>query len=432
MKLLLTGAKLIDPSQNVESRLDIFLENGKIAKVGTNLAKATKSKDSEKITKVIDLSGMILVPGLIDMHTHLREPGYEYKETIASGAAAAVAGGFTSIACMPNSNPINDNRSITEFIRRKATEAALANVYPVGAISKNSEGSQLTEFWDLKEAGIVALSDDGKPVMNAGLMRRAMEYAYSLQLPIISHCEDTNLSADGLMNEGYYSTILGLNGIPSIAEEAMVARDILIAEFTKTSIHIAHVSTAGSVRLIRDAKERGLKVTAETAPHYFTLTDESLQSYDVNYKMYPPLRSEDDVKAIKEGLADGTIDVIACDHAPHGRTDKEVEFEYAANGISGLETSLPLSMDLIKNKTLNWKELITKMSLNPARILNLPKGTLQTGADADVTVIDPLFNWTVDVQAFRSRGKNSPFNGRQMQGKAILTIVGGEIKYDGR
>ncbi len=432
MKLLLTGAKVIDPSQNVESRLDIFLENGKIAKVGTNLAKATKSKDSEKITKVIDLSGMILVPGLIDMHTHLREPGYEYKETIASGTAAAVAGGFTSIACMPNSNPINDNRSITEFIRRKAGEAALANVYPVGAISKNSEGVQLTEFWDLKEAGIVALSDDGKPVMNAALMRRAMEYAYSLQLPVISHCEDINLSANGLMNEGYYSTILGLNGIPATAEETMVARDILIAEFTKTAVHIAHVSTAGSVRLIRDAKEKGLNVTAETAPHFFTLTDESLQTYDTNFKINPPLRGENDLKAIKEGLADGTIDVIACDHAPHGRTDKEVEFEYAANGISGLETSLSLSMDLIKNKTLNWKELITKMSLNPARILNLPKGTLQTGADADVTVIDPLFNWTVDVQAFRSRGKNSPFNGRPMQGKAILTIVGGEIKYDGR
>jgi len=432
MKLLLTGARIIDPSQNIDARMDIFLKDGKIAKIGTNLAKSIKSKDSEEITKIIDLTGMILVPGLIDMHTHLREPGFEYKETIASGASAAVAGGFTSIACMPNTSPINDNRSITEFIRRKATEAALANVYPVGAISKKSEGSQLTEFWDLKEAGIVALSDDGKPVMDAALMRRAMEYAYSLQLPVISHCEDTNLSANGLMNEGYYSTILGLNGIPGIAEEAMVARDILIAEFTKTSVHIAHLSTAGSVRLIRDAKERGLKVTAETAPHYFTLTDESLRGYDTNFKINPPLRSEQDLNAIKEGLADGTIDVIACDHAPHGRTDKEVEFEYAANGISGLETSLSLSLNLISSKTLNWPELIAKMSVNPARILNLPKGTLETGADADITVIDPLLKWTVDVQAFRSRGKNSPFNGRQMQGKAILTIVGGEIKYDGR
>ena len=430
MKLLLTGARIIDPAQNIDSRMDIFLEDGKIAKTGINLSKSIKSKNSEIIT--IDLGGMILVPGLIDMHTHLREPGFEYKETIASGAAAAIAGGFTSIACMPNTSPINDNRSITEFIKRKAAEAALVNVYPIGAISMDSVGSKLTEFWDLKEAGVVALSDDGNPVMNAALMRRAMEYAFSLQLPVISHCEDTNLSADGLMNEGYYSTILGLRGIPGIAEEAMIARDILIAEFTKTCVHIAHVSAAGSVRLIRDAKKRGLNVTAETAPHYFTLTEESLQGYDTNFKINPPLRSEQDVAAIKEGLADGTIDVIACDHAPHGRTDKEVEFEYAANGISGLETSLGLSLNLINSKILNWPELIARMSLNPARILNLPKGTLETGTDADITVIDPLLKWTVDVQAFRSRGKNSPFHGRQMQGKAILTIVGGEIKYDGR
>jgi dihydroorotase len=432
MKLLLTGARIIDPAQKIDSRMDIFLEDGKIAKTGADIAKSLKSKSSEKITKIIDLDGMILVPGLIDMHTHLREPGLEYKETIASGADAAVAGGFTSIACMPNTNPVNDNRSTTEFIRRKATETALANVYPIGAISKNSAGVQLSEFWDLKEAGIAALSDDGKPVMDAALMRRAMEYACSLNLPIISHCEDTNLSAGGLMNEGYYSTILGLNGISGIAEETMVARDILIAEYTKTCVHIAHVSTAGSVRLVRDAKKRGVKVTAETAPHYFTLTDEALQSYDTNFKVNPPLRSQKDVDAIKEGLSDGTIDVIACDHAPHGRTDKEVEFEYAANGISGLETSLGLSLNLVLNKTLNLTELISKMSTNPARILNLPKGILETGADADITVIDPLLKWTVDVQTFRSRGKNSPFNGRQMQGKAILTIVGGEIKYDGR
>lgn len=432
MKLLLTGARIIDPSQKMDGRLDVFIENGKVVKIGNNLSKSIKSKDSGKITKIIDLPGMIIVPGLMDMHTHLREPGFEYKETVASGTAAAVAGGFTSIACMPNTNPINDNRSITEFIKRKAAEAALANVYPIGAISMNSEGSKLTEFWDLKEAGIVAVSDDGKPVMNAALMRRAMEYAHSLQLPVISHCEDVNLSANGLMNEGYYSTILGLNGIPSTAEEVMVARDILIAEFTKTAVHIAHVSTAGSVLLIRDAKARGISVTAETAPHYFTLTDESVQGYDTNYKINPPLRSDHDVKAIKEGLADGTIDVIACDHAPHGRTDKEVEFEYAANGISGLETSLALSLNLISSKTLTWPELIDKMSIQPARILNLSKGTLKEGADADMTVIDPQLKWTVDVQAFRSRGKNSPFHGRQMQGKAILTIVGGEIKYDGR
>jgi dihydroorotase len=431
MKLLLTGARVIDPSQKMDVAADVLMENGKIAKIGSDLLKSVKSRDSEKV-KIIELAGMILTPGLIDMHTHLREPGFEYKETIASGSAAAVAGGFTSVACMPNSSPINDNRSITEFIKRKAVEAALANIYPIGAISKNSEGSQLTEYWDLKDAGVVALSDDGNPVMDAALMRRALEYAFSLGLPVISHCEDINLSGGGLMNEGYYSTILGLRGVPSIAEEAMVARDILIAEFTKTSVHIAHVSTAGSVRLIREAKKRGLQVTAETAPHYFTLTDESLQSYDTNFKVNPPLRGIDDLAAIKEGLADGTLDAIACDHAPHGRTDKEVEFEYAACGISGLETSLGLSLQLIRDGVLTLPELIAKMSTNPARILKLPKGTLKAGVDADITVIDPKLTWDVDVKAFRSRGKNSPFHGYKMQGRAVLTIVGGDIKYDGR
>jgi len=424
MKLLLKGARVIDPAQKIDVRMDVLVEDGKIAGCGSTI-KASPS------IKVIELAGMIIAPGLIDMHTHLREPGLEYKETIASGSAAAVAGGFTSIACMPNTAPVNDNRSITEFIRRKAAEAGLANVYPIGAISVGSEGRQLTEFWDLKEAGIVALSDDGKPVMDAALMRRALEYAHSLDLPVIQHCEDKNLSAGGLMNEGYYATILGLPGIPAIAEDVMVARDILIAEYTRTRIHIAHISTAGAVRLIRDAKARGLKVTAETAPHYFTLTDESLQDYDTNCKVSPPLRSASDVAAIKKGLADGTLDAIACDHAPHGRTDKEVEFEYAANGISGLETSLGLSLNLVHDGILPLPVLITAMSCNPARILNLNKGTLATGADADITVINPELDWTVDVKSFQSRGKNSPFHGRKMKGRAVLTIVGGDIKYDG-
>jgi dihydroorotase len=424
MKLLLKGARVIDPSQKIDARMDILIDEGKIAGCSSNI------KASQDVS-VVDLTGMIVAPGLIDMHVHLREPGLEYKETIASGSAAAVAGGFTSIACMPNTEPVNDNRSITEFIRRKAVEANLANVYPIGAISIGSEGRQLTEFWDLKEAGILALSDDGKPVMDAALMRRALEYASSLDLPVIQHCEDKNLSAGGLMNEGYYATILGLPGIPAIAEDVMVARDILIAEYTRTRIHIAHVSTAGAVRLIRNAKARGLNVTAETAPHYFTLTDESLQDYDTNYKVSPPLRSAADVAAIKEGLADGTLDVIACDHAPHGRTDKEVEFEYALNGISGLETSLGLSLNLVHEGILPLPELIVKMSCNPARILNLPKGTLIKGSDADITVIHPDLSWTVNVKAFHSRGKNSPFSGRKMKGRAVLTIVGGDIKYDG-
>jgi len=424
MKLLLKGGRVIDPASKIDARMDVYIEDGKIAGCGKDI-KASPG------ARVVDLTGMIVTPGLIDMHVHLREPGLEYKETIATGCQAAVAGGFTSIACMPNTSPVNDNHSITEFIRRKAVEAGLANVYPIGAISIGSEGRQLTEFWDLREAGAVALSDDGKPVMDAALMRRAMEYSYSLGLPVIQHCEDKNLSAGGLMNEGYYATILGLPGIPAIAEDVMVGRDILIAEYTRTRIHIAHVSTAGAVRLIRDARKRGLNVTAETAPHYFTLTDESLQNYDTNYKVSPPLRCAADVAAIKEGLADGTLDAIACDHAPHGRTDKEVEFEYAANGISGLETSLGLSLNLVHDGVVTWSELIAKMSRNPARILNLRKGTLAPGSDADITVINPELTWTVDVKAFHSRGKNSPFHGRKMKGRAVLTIVGGDIKFDG-
>ena len=424
MKLLLKGARVIDPAGNLDAPMDVLVEDGKIAGCKPGIKAPSGAT-------VFDLAGMIVVPGLIDMHTHLREPGYEYRETVASGAAAAVAGGFTSIACMPNTRPVNDNRSVTEFILRKAAEANLANIYPIGAISMNSDGKQMTEFWDLREAGIVALSDDGNPVMDAALMRRAMEYADSLNLPVIQHCEDKNLSAGGLMNEGYPSTLLGLPGIPAIAEEIMVARDILIAEYTGTRIHFAHVSTVGSVRLIRDAKKRGLQVTAETAPHYFTLTDESLRDYDTNYKVSPPLRGKTDVSAVKEGLADGTLDAIACDHAPHGRTDKEVEFEYAANGISGLETSLGLSLSLVHEGVLSWPELIAKMSCNPARILNLPKGTLAKGADADITVIHPELAWSVDAAAFHSLGKNSPFSGRKLKGRAVLTIVGGDIKYDG-
>lgn len=431
MKILLTGARVIDPAQKIDAVMDVLLEDGKIAKIDDGLLRPVKSKDTTKV-QVIELPGTMLVPGLIDMHTHLREPGQEYKETVATGAKAAVAGGFTSIACMPNTDPVNDNRSITEFIKRKAAEAATANVYPIGAISRNSAGVQLTEFWDLKDAGAVAFSDDGKPVMDSALMRHALEYASSLGMPVISHCEDINLSSGGQMNEGYYSTILGLRGIPAIAEEAMVARDILIAEFTKSHVHIAHVSTEGSVRLIREAKKRGVKVTAETAPHYFTLTDETLQTYSTCLKVNPPLRSTADVKAIKEGLADGTIDAIVTDHAPHARTDKELEFEYAANGISGLETSVALSLRLVNEGVLSLAELVAKMSLNPARILNLPKGTLEPGADADITVIDPHLNWTVDVKKFYSKGKNSPFQGWEMQGKALLTIVSGDIKYDGR
>jgi dihydroorotase len=422
MNLLLRGGRVIDPSAGVDQVQDLFIHDGKIAEKDE-----AALNDPELV--VLDVSGKFVVPGLIDIHTHLREPGHEYKETIASGSEAAAVGGFTSIACMPNTNPINDNRSTTEFILKRAAECGMARIYPIAAISLKSEGVMLSEFWDLKEAGAVGFSDDGRPVTNSALMRRALEYASSLGMPIISHCEDINLSAGGVMHEGDVSAEIGLVGIPAAAEEIMVARDIILAEYTGAHIHIAHVSTAGAVRLVREAKARGVRVTAETAPHYFTLTDEAVRTFDTFAKVYPPLRGATDREAIRTGLNEGTIDAIASDHAPHARTDKELEFDYAANGITGLETSLALSLSLVAEGVLTFPELIRKMTINPARIIHVPQGTLQGGADADITVIDPDREWIVDPTTFRSRGKNSPFGGRQLRGKAILTIVGGEIRY---
>ena len=425
MSLLLKGGRVIDPSREKDEVTDILVENGRIAGIGTDLLKTAKPSPEE----VIDLTGKTVVPGLIDMHTHLREPGYEYKETIASGSEAAVAGGFTSIACMPNTNPVNDNRSVTEFIRRKAAECGLVNVFPIGAISLKSEGVTLAEYWDLKDSGAVGFSDDGRPVMNGALMRRALEYASSLGMPIIAHCEDRHISAGGAMNEGFVSTELGLAGSPGIAEDVMVARDLILAEYTGAALHIAHVSTAGAVRLIREAKLQGVRVTAETAPHYFCLTDDVLRSFDTNAKVYPPLRSAEDVAAIREGLRDGTLDVIATDHAPHAGTDKDVEFDYAATGLTGLETSLALSLRLVHEGILTLPTLVRKMTALPAAILGVPKGTLQNGADADITVIDPGREWTIDRSLFRSRGKNTPFHGWNVKGKAVMTIVGGVVRY---
>ncbi|MBW2599198.1 MAG: dihydroorotase, partial [Deltaproteobacteria bacterium] len=386
MRLLLKGGRVIDPSQSIDTVTDILIEDGKISRIEKGIS--LPEKDSGGDLKIFDLKDKIVTPGLIDMHTHLREPGFEYKETIRTGSEAAVAGGFTSIACMANTDPVNDNRSVTEFILKQARLAAMANVYPIAALSKGQDGKALTEFGDLKNAGAIAFSDDGNPVTDSGLMRHALEYAYSFDMPVISHCEDKGLSSGGLMHEGFISTQLGLPGIPGIAEDIMVIRDIKLAEFTKTRVHIAHVSTVGSVQAVRAARSAGINVTAETAPHYFTLTDEALRGFSTNFKMYPPLRGSDDVEAIKEGLRDGTIDAIASDHAPHSSIEKDVEFEYAANGITGLETSLSLCLKLVDEDILTINQLIEKMSVNPANILKIPKGSLKTGSDADITVID--------------------------------------------
>ena len=424
MNWLIRGARVIDPARMLDGGADILIAEGRIAKIERRLT-AGRTKG----VAVLDLPGHVVFPGLIDMHTHLREPGYEYKETIATGSAAAAGGGFTAVACMPNTNPVNDNRSVTEYILRRAGEANLVHVYPVAAITTGSQGKSLAEFWDLKEAGAVAISDDGRPVMDGALMRRALEYAHSLSLPVIAHCEDLSLSAGGAMHEGLAATELGLPGIPAAAEEVMVSRDLLLAEYTRTAVHIAHVSTAGAVRLIRDAKARGVRVTAETAPHYFTLTDEALRDYDVNAKVNPPLRERTDVEAVREGLRDGTIDAIASDHAPHAATDKEVEFEYAACGMIGLETSLALSLRLVTDGVLSLAELAAKMSTRPAEILGVTGGTLVPGAPADLTVIDLKRSWTVNRAELRSRSRNTPFHGWELTGKAVLTMKGGVITH---
>ncbi|MDI6615499.1 MAG: dihydroorotase [Syntrophaceae bacterium] len=424
MNVVLKGGRIVDPSQGMDAVSDLLIKNGKISRIGKDIPPS--KAESEKI---INLRGMVVAPGLVDMHVHLREPGFEYKETIRTGSEAAVAGGFTSIACMANTNPVNDNRSVTEFILKQARLGAMAHVFPVAALSRGQAGETLTEFGDLKSAGAVAFSDDGNPVADSGIMRHALEYACSLDMPVLSHCEDRGLSSGGLMHEGFVSTELGLPGIPAVAEDIMVLRDITLARFTGTRVHIAHVSTAGAVQAVRDAKAAGVQVTAETAPHYFTLTDEALRGFSTNCKMYPPLRGAEDVEAIKEGLRDGTIDAIASDHAPHSSVEKDVEFAYAANGIIGLETSLSLSLKLVLDGILTLPQLIEKMSANPARILRISKGSLAPGCDADITVIDLHRAWTVDAGTFRSKSRNCPFDGWDLIGKAIMTIVGGEVRY---
>lgn len=403
---------------------DLYLKDGKIVR----MAKAVQ----EKADRVIDATGLYVFPGLIDMHVHLREPGFEYKEDIASGSAAAVRGGFTQICCMPNTQPVCDNAAVVGYIVARAKEVGLCKVRPIGAITKGSQGEQLAEIGKMKDAGAVAISDDGKPVVSARIMRLAMEYASDFGMICLSHCEDKDLVDGGVVNEGYNSTLAGLKGIPRAAEEIMIAREILLAETLNKRVHICHVSTKGGVQLIREAKARGVRVTAETCPHYFTLTDDVIMSYDANTKVNPPIREREDVEAIKLGLRNGTLDCIVTDHAPHHRDEKEVEYNLAAFGISGIETSFSLSYtNLVKTGVLTLEQLAERMSANPASILGLGGGALREGAVADIMIADLGQEYSIDSKQFVSKGKNTPFDGMRVYGKVKYTIVDGDIKYEG-
>lgn len=436
MLTLIKGGRIVDPG-NLDGVMDLLVLDGKIIEIRKKGEKKGSfpaagddtSVNGEKlaIDQVVDATGKIVMPGLIDMHVHLREPGYEYKETIETGCRAAAHGGFTSICAMPDTNPVNDNRQITEYILKKAAALDSVKVYPFAGLSRGLKGDLLNEYGELKQAGVIALTDN-RPVRNSQFMRRALEYAKGFGLLVISHCEDPDLSAGGVMNEGIIATQLGLSGIPNAAESVGVMRDIALCELTDSRLHIAHVSTKESVRAIRDAKDRGVKITAATAPQYFTLSDDAVVGYNTNTKMNPPLRACDDVQAIAQGLADGTIDVIASDHAPHSSIEKDVEFDLAADGIVGLETSVPLALRLVEQGILSLKDFVTKMAVNPARILGLESG-IRIGAPADITIIDLEKTFTVDSNNFKSLGRNTPFENRQMKGKAVLTMVGGKVVY---
>lgn len=424
MDILLKDGHIVDPANGLDSTSDILIRDEKIAKVGKNLR--------ANGAKTVDCKGKYVLPGLIDMHAHFRQPGREDEETLLTGSRAALKGGFTCVLCMANTNPPIDNQGVVEYIYAESKRIGLINLYTVGAVTKNLDGKELTEVGQILAAGAKALSDDGKSIMNAELMRRALEYTKMFNLPIISHCEDLNLSKDGVMNEGFISTKLGLKGIPRTSEIAMVMRDIELAELTGGRVHIAHVTTREAVELIGQAKGKAINLTCETCPHYFTLTEEAVLGFDTNAKVNPPLRTKEDVEAIKKGLSEGTIDVIATDHAPHSEEEKDVEFDSAAFGMIGLETALSLAFsELAAKSILNWKQLVERMSISPAKILGLDnKGSLGAGSDADVVVFDPKINWVVDVKKLESKSKNTPFIGKKLDGVVTLAIVGGKIKYE--
>jgi len=427
MKFLLKGGRVVDPVNGRNGVFDLLIVDGRIAKVGRDLP-------VEPGTTVFEVpAGFVVCPGLIDMHVHLREPGQEHKETVATGTAAAVAGGFTAVACMPNTEPVNDNAGITEYILKKAAEANLARVYPIGAVSRGQKGEQLADIAELKQAGCVALTDDGRPVATAMLMRRALEYASMFDLPVIEHCEEQTLKGDGVAHEGYHAAVLGLRGIPSEAESIMALRDIALAELTGGVVHIAHMSARQTLDAVRYGKARGARVTCEVTPHHFVLTDDLLAAplaYDTNVKMNPPLRAPADRDAIQQGLADGSVDVIATDHAPHHYDEKQVEFDRAPFGITGLETAVSLCFDrLVHPGIVSLARLIELLSVNPARILRIPGGSLTEGAPADVTILAPDLAVTVTAARMRSKSRNTPFDGWTLRGGVAATIVGGRTVY---
>jgi len=421
--LLLKGGRVVDPVNQVDAVRDLLIEDGRIAAVAESVV-------AEDGVETLDVAGKIVAPGFIDMHVHLREPGFEYKETIATGTAAAAAGGFTGVACMPNTDPVNDRRTVTEYILDRAAAAGPVRVFPIGAVSIGQEGKALTEIGDLVDAGCVALSDDGYPVASSQLMRKALEYTTMFDIPVIDHCEDTSMTAGAVMHEGAVQAVLGLRGWPAAAEEIIVARDILLAEATGGHVHLAHLSTRGSMRLVREAKRRGLPVTSEVMTHHFVLTDEEVRSFDSNTKMNPPLRSEDDRQALIEAIGDGTVDVVATDHAPHHRDEKLREFDHAPFGIVGLETAIPLACThLVHAGVVDVTRLVDLMAVQPARILRVEGGDLGAGSPAHVTVLDLELEQAVDVESFRSKSRNTPFGGAELRGWPVLTVVGGQIAW---